>query len=90
MGTRLSRFMVRPGENEQIEAKIQLSEEPRSVIHGVVVDGCYKPIQDAVVKLFEKHSCHSAYALKAITHAFTDDCGQFLFGPLDPWQDYVI
>lgn len=89
MGYKLIRFHVIPEENEQIDAKVKLHKEPRSVIHGVVVDEHNKPVKDAVVKLL-RENCHDHHKLDPITHTFTDDCGQFLFGPLCPHVKYIV
>jgi len=90
MGSRLVRFNFTPEENEQIESVIMVPEERRSVIHGVVKDHRNKVVQDAVVKLFELKNPVKPCALKPISHTFTDECGQFLFGPLSPNKNYVI
>lgn len=97
MGYRLVKFEVCPKENEQLEVTVKLPKEPRSVIHGVVLDCDNKPIKDAVVKLFKVNSssckpntCKPSCSLTPITHTFTDDCGQFIFGPLCPNQKYII
>lgn len=90
MGTRLVKFDFCPKENEQIDAEIKLPEEKRSVIHGIVKDCRDKAVKDAVVKLFEIITTGNAYNLKPITHTFTDEYGQFLFGPLTPNKKYAI
>lgn len=90
MGARLVRFNFIPKENEQIDAIIKIPEEKRSIIHGVVKDWCNKVVKDAVVKLFEVEGCGSSCILKPITHTFTDECGQFLFGPLCAHRKYTI
>jgi len=90
MGSRLVRFNFTPGENEQIETVIKVPEEKRSVIHGIVKDHKGRMIKDAVVKLFEVLDPHDKCSLKPITHTFTDDCGQFLFGPLIACRHYAI
>lgn len=90
MGYRLIKFDFKPNENEQIEAVIKMPEEPRSVIHGVVKDCKDKLVKDAVVKLFELPKPSCPCELIPLTHTFTDECGQFLFGPLSPHKHYVI
>ncbi len=90
MGSRLERFDFVPGKNEQIEAVVRVPEEPRSVIHGIVKNHCNQVIKDAVVKLFELRNPRRPCSLKPLTHTFTDDCGQFIFGPLIPGKHYVI
>ncbi|KXZ39857.1 hypothetical protein SAMN05661008_00922 [Alkalithermobacter thermoalcaliphilus JW-YL-7 = DSM 7308] len=87
MGAKLVKFDFKPQENEQLEVVVKVPKERRSVIHGVVKDYKGKVVEDAVVKLFEV-SCNKK--LIPITHAFTDEHGQFLFGPLCPDNHYVI
>lgn len=90
MGGRIVKFKVCPKENEQIEATIKIGSDKRSVIHGVVVNHCNKPVKDAVVKLLIMEDPKDPSELCPITHAFTDEFGQFLFGPLCPNKCYVI
>jgi len=90
MGSRSVNFNFTPGENEQIETVITIPEERRSIIHGVVKNHCNKVVKDAIVKLYECTNHHDDQSLKPITHTFTDDCGQFVFGPLWACKDYVI
>jgi hypothetical protein len=90
MGSRLVKFSFTPGENEQIEAVVKVPEERRSIIHGTVKDHKNRNVKDAVVKLFEVSGPNEECRLKPITHTFTDDCGQFLFGPLIACKQYVI
>ena len=90
MGARVVKFDFCPRENEQIEVYIKVPEEKRSVIHGVVKDWRNKVVKDAVVKLFEEVPKGDECDLKPITHTFTDECGQFLFGPLYAHKKYVI
>lgn len=90
MGAKLVNFTIEPEKNEQIEAFIKLPEESRSVIHGVVKDWNDEFVKDAVVKIFEKKNKCKSCDLKPLTHAFTDDCGQFVFGPLISGKIYII
>ena len=90
LGARLVKFDFSPKENEQIEAIIKIPEEKRSVIHGVVKDCNNSIIKDAVVKLFEVIGSGHNSSLKPLTHTFTDDCGQFLFGPLCANKKYAL
>lgn len=89
MGYRLVSFDFVPKMNEQIDAVITVPEEPRSVIHGIVKNSKEEVVKDAVVKLFKVKSSNKC-DLEPITHTFTDACGQFLFGPLQPHEKYVI
>lgn len=90
MSSKIVKFSFTPGENEQIEATIKLPQEHRSVIHGTVKDHKNRNVKDAVVKLFEVLSPQEDCWLKPITYTFTDECGQFLFGPLTACKQYVI
>lgn len=90
MGYKLVHFNFVPEENEQIEAIIKVPKEPRSMIHGVVKDHCNKVVKDAIVKLFKMDNPNNPKALEPITHTFTDEHGQFMFGPLSPHVKYVI
>lgn len=90
MGVRLVKFKFTPKKDEQIEAVIKVPEETRAVIHGVVKDQKCKLIKDAVVKLFEVINPADPTSLKPITHTFTDDCGEFIFGPLCADKQYTI
>lgn len=96
MGWKLKRIelcgcdQIKP--NEEKDLCIELEKECRAAIHGVVKFPGGKPVEGAVVKLFKKkHSkekCDTC-ELIPITFAFTDDCGQFLFG-VESEIDYVI
>lgn len=90
MGARLVKFDFSPEVNEQIEAVVKVPEEKRSVIHGVVKNWMGDIVRDAVVKLFEVTGNPRNYSLTPITHTFTDEHGEFLFGPLCPKKKYII
>ena len=90
MGYKLVKFNIVPGENEQIDVFVKVPKEPRSVIHGLVVDEHNKPLKDAVVKLYKQKNCDDNKSLEPLTHTFTDDNGNFIFGPLCPDIKYTI
>lgn len=92
MGWKLARIdldgkkQLKPNEERDIE--IKLRPETRAAIHGIVKFPNGMPVCGAVVKLFEK--CGNDHCdLKPITFAFTDECGQFLFG-VPSGVDFVI
>lgn len=74
--------------NEEKDLFLVLKPEKRAAIHGVVKFPDGKPVKDAVVKLFKKKESDPCN-LEPVTFAFTDECGQFLFG-VDSCVDYVI
>ncbi len=99
MATNMIRYDFEVKEREQLDVKIVMPREERGVVHGVVFDKYGRPIEDAVVKLFEVDfndhfekdgKPERRYELKPVTHAFTDEYGQFLFGPLCPKKKYSI
>jgi hypothetical protein len=76
--------------NEERELVLELEEEKRAAIHGVVKFPNGRPVHGALVKLFRKDNRHdSCCDLIPVTFAFTDDCGQFLFG-VDTCHEFVI
>lgn len=96
MGWKLERIelcgceQIKP--NEEKDLCIVLHEEKRAVIHGVVKYPNGRPVKGAAVKLFKKRDpkdCCDTCELIPITFAFTDECGQFLFG-VESEIDYVI
>lgn len=75
---------------KQFDLEINLSEDNRDVIFGIIRD-CYKePVEDAVIKLIEvSHDCGKEER-KPVSHTFTDKDGEFVFGPLCPDKKYEL
>ena len=75
---------------KQYDIDITLPADDRNVVYGVVRD-CYKePIADAVVKLIEVDCINGHEERKPVSHTFTNDEGEFVFGPLCPHKFYEI
>ena len=75
---------------KQFDLEIVLPEDNRNVIFGVIKD-CYKePIENAVVKLIEVDKHTGKEERKPVSHTFTDEHGEFVFGPLCPNKYYEI
>lgn len=75
---------------KQFDLEINLPEDPRNVIYGVVKD-CYgDPVCDAVVKLIEIVCECGKEERRPVSHTFTDKYGEFVFGPLCPNKFYAI
>lgn len=111
MGSSLIRYDFKLHKSDQLDVTLVLPKDNRGVVHGLVVDDCGRPVEDAVVKLFvveyfdrdgkdeafepefddngEKY-VHKKCKLRPVTHAFTDENGQFLFGPLCKDVNYSI
>ena len=75
----------------QYDIEINMPEDNRDVIFGVIKD-CYKePVEDAVVKLIEvERKEYGKEERKPVSHTFTDEEGEFVFGPLCPDKKYEI
>lgn len=88
MGWKLKKYEFKLEENEEKDICLVLHPERRAAIHGVVKlpEGC--PVENALVKLFKKKDCNSC-ELIPVTFAYTDECGQFLFG-VDADCEYLI
>jgi hypothetical protein len=83
-----TKFYFRPGEGERVETAVHLEPDRRSSIHGVVRethDG--RPIVDALVMLLAAGG-HDDPA--PVGQTFTDDAGQFVFGPLTAGRLYLV
>lgn len=72
---------------KQFDLEIILPEDGRDVIYGVVKDCRKDPVKDAVVKLIEVNYKKER---KPVSHTFTDEYGQFVFGPLCPDREYEV
>lgn len=75
---------------KQFDIEINLPEDNREVIYGVIKDCFKEPVEDAVVKLVEVCYEYGKKERKPVSHTFTDEAGEFLFGPLCPDKEYEI
>ena len=75
---------------KQYDLDITLPEDNRNVIYGIVRDSYKEPIADAVVKLIEVENRMGKEVRKPVSHTFTDEDGEFVFGPLCPDRSYEI
>ena len=82
---------------KQFDLEITLPEDNRSVIYGIVKDIYKEPVANAVVKLVEIVYDHGKEERRPVSHTFTDNDGEFVFGPLcsdkfyeiEIWVDFV-
>lgn len=75
---------------KQFDVEINLPEDERNVIYGVIKDCYHEPIKDAVVKLVEVDCEKGEEVRKPVSHTFTDEYGEFVFGPLCADKKYAI
>lgn len=82
-----SKFYFRPGQGEQIETTVSMRQDSRSAIHGYVKAPDGEAYGDAAVMLFEAQERGDP---KLVSQMFTDEFGQFMFGPLDAGKLYLV
>jgi hypothetical protein len=75
---------------KQFDIDINLPEDERNVIYGIIKDRYDMPAVDAVVKLVEIDYEKGEEVRKPVSHTFTDEYGEFVFGPLCPDKKYAI
>lgn len=78
-------------DGKQFDIDIVLPEDNRNVIYGTIKNRYKDPIKDAVVKLVEIVIGKDGMKRRIpVTHTFTDENGEFVFGPLCPDKEYAI
>ena len=71
---------------KQFDIEVKLPEDNRNVIYGIVKDYYGEPVKNAVVKLIEVNKKER----NPVSHTFTDNEGEFVFGPLCPDKSYEV
>ena len=75
----------------QFDIDITLPQDNRNVIYGTIRNTCKEPVKDAVVKLVEIVIGKDGMKKRIpISHTFTDEYGEFVFGPLCPDKKYEL
>lgn len=78
-------------DGKQFDLDVRLPEDTRDVIFGTVKNCFKEPVKNAVVKLieidFDKDGKKKRFP---VSHTFTDEHGEFVFGPLCPDKRYSI
>lgn len=78
-------------DGKQFDLDITLPEDSRDVIYGTIKNMFKEPIKDAVVKLIEIDFGKDGRKKRIpVSHTFTDEYGEFVFGPLCPGKQYAI
>ena len=75
---------------KEFDVEINMPEDNRNVIYGIIKDLYDDPVEDAVVKLIEISHEHEEDERKPVSHTFTNKHGEFVFGPLCPDRSYEI
>ena len=84
----MNTFFVRPGENEKITADLTLLPDSRSLLLGTVKNPLGQPLPGALVILMDAATAQSEPVFRAAN--FTDENGQYYFGPLEPGRLCVV
>lgn len=74
----------------QFDVEITVPEDNRNVIYGLLKNQYNEPLKDAVVKLIEILDECGKKERRPVSHTFTDQNGEFVFGPLCPNRKYEI
>lgn len=75
---------------KQYDIEVKVPEDKRAVVFGIVKDEYGDPICDAVVKLIEVEKMLGREERKPVSHTFTNENGEFVFGPLCPDKFYDL
>ena len=76
---------------KQFDLDITLPEDSRDVVFGTIRNVFKEPIKDAVVKLIAIDFGKDGRKKRIpVSHTFTDEHGEFVFGPLCPDKEYAI
>lgn len=81
----VAKFYFKPAEGEHIETTVKIEQEKAAAICGTVKDRGDTPVEGALVLLFK-----SEQKKKLLDRQFTDDEGQFSFGPIEGNVLYLI
>lgn len=77
-------------DGKQFDIEVKVPEDKRSVVFGIVKDEYGDPICDAVVKLIEVEKMLGKEERNPVSHTFTNENGEFVFGPLCPDKNYDL
>lgn len=80
-----TKFYFRPAEGEHIETTVSVEAEKAAAVFGTVKNKAGAVQADALVLLFR-----ASEEKKLIDRQFTDEDGQFFFGPIEGGVLYLI
>lgn len=81
-------FYVKPSENELIETTVHMKPDPHPALLGTVVSEDGKPLSGALVAIYRSGGAGAPDSPEG--SLYTDEFGQFAFGPLDPGKLYLV
>ena len=80
-----ARFYFKPAGGEQVDTTIRIENDKSAAICGTVVDGGGAAVTGALTLLFSAEGDK-----RLIGSRFTDEEGQFFFGPIEGERLYLI
>lgn len=81
-------FCVKPAANERIETVVHIHPDRRPALLGTVLDARHRPVEDALVAVYRSGGAEAPDT--PVGSLYTDELGQFAFGPLEPDQLYQV
>lgn len=81
----IAKFYIKPAEGEHIETTVTLEQEKAAAVWGRVRDKSGAAIENALVLLFQPGAVK-----QLLDRQFTDEDGQFSFGPIQGDTLYCI
>ncbi|MFA6939938.1 MAG: hypothetical protein WCQ54_03010 [Clostridiaceae bacterium] len=81
-------FKINPETNKGYQRKFVIKEDNRAIIDGIILDNDNNPIADAIVKLYIMNK--ETDILEPISYTFSDEYGEFAFGPVNTANNYLI
>ncbi|MDV3426185.1 MAG: hypothetical protein LIR50_03205 [Bacillota bacterium] len=81
-------FQINEETNKDYQRKFIIEEDNRDIIDGIILDNNNNAVADAVVKLYIMNK--EANTLEPISYTFTDEYGEFAFGPVNTANNYLI
>lgn len=81
-------FFVKPAENERVETTVHIHPDRRPALLGTVLDTAGRPVTAALVAVYRSGGAEAPDT--PVGSLYTDELGQFAFGPLEPDQLYQV
>ncbi len=82
-----SSFYFKPAKGEHIQTVVHIQPESRCALQGRLLDSGDRPVEAALALLYR---IDGDQAPKLQAQCFTDEMGQFTFGPLQPDTLFLI
>lgn len=81
-------FRIKPDIDKDCIRKFIVHDDNRDIIDGTILDSNNNAVVDAVVKLYIIDM--ETNSLEAVSYTFTDEYGEFVFGPVNTDNNFLI